>query len=123
MGNHSAGKAMGIAAAAVFKAQPQADTVFEQSFALAILDTICEPWRGCDAEFEAEDPKRPGQMHPQYISHTDFQAPLGKLIAAAFSPGRKWALVNPPSQTEEDPSREEWYKGPYKQFHDRYDLC
>ena len=47
-----------------------------QREALRLLDLICEPWRGCDAEFEAED--------------MDFNAPLGRLIAAAFAPGRKW---------------------------------
>ena len=111
---------MGIAAEAVLAlTQPP----FESQVALRVLDIICEQWRGCDAEFEAEDPKRPGCDNPEYISYTDFQAPLGKLIAMAFSPGMEWKLDNPPSDHEEDPVWQRWYDGPYKQFHDRYEFC
>ena len=120
MGNHAAGKAMGIAADAVLKSHYPRN-FFDAGFALSILDDICEPWRGCDAEFEAEDPKHPGQQHPDYIDYTDFNAPLGKLIAMAFSPGVEWN--NPPSDRDEDPVWRRWYDGPCKQFHERYDLC
>ncbi len=59
--------------------------------ALQLLDAICEPYRGCDAEFEAEDPKKPGRIHPHYTFYTDPVGPLGLLIAEAFAADRNWA--------------------------------
>ena len=110
MGNHAAGKAMGIAADAVLKSHYPRN-FFDAGFALSILDDICEPWRGCDAEFEAEDPKRPGHINPEYTFHDDFNAPLGKLIAAAFAPDKRWESRKPNgNDRDEDPVWQEWYE-------------
>lgn len=54
--------------------------------ALDLLDEICRPYMGCDAEFEAEDPKKPGKIHPDYTFYTDPEGPLGKLMIEAFAP-------------------------------------
>ena len=50
MGNHSAGKAMGVAANAAMFGRKS----IGQKDALRLLDIICEPWRGCDARKEME---------------------------------------------------------------------
>ena len=65
MGNHVAGSAMGKQAQLLMSNRPSGMT------ALQLLDMICEPHRGCDAEFEAEDPSRPGHVHPEFRDWCD----------------------------------------------------
>lgn len=59
MGNHVAGQAVGLAAKVVAKIRQQGET------ALSLLDRACKKYRGCDAEFESEDPSNPGTAHPE----------------------------------------------------------
>ena len=66
MGNHEAGKAMGRMAEMALKMRTN-------QTALELLDEICEPYRGCDAEFESVDPNNPRQTHPEYGDYTDPQ--------------------------------------------------
>lgn len=117
MGNHHASKAMGIAAEAAFRANRKH---LNKETALKILDTICKPWKGCDAEFESEDPKKPGHIHPDYTFYTDPMAPLGKLIAVAF--GKKGVDYVDEFKKDND-EKGSWYDGPYTAFHKRYDFC
>lgn len=86
MGNHDAGRAMGHAAEAAKLASDTWPPSKEK--ALALLDKICNPWRGCDAEFEAKDPDNPRNVHPV---ESDYKYPphaLGELLAVAFGEGR-----------------------------------
>lgn len=84
MGNHQAGRAMGKTAEAMLRMRTD-------QTALMLLDMICFPYEGCDAEFEAEDPNNPGHMHPDYVFYTDPDGPMGKLIIEAFGePGKDY---------------------------------
>lgn len=88
--------------------------------ALELLDMICEPYRGCDAEFEAEDPHRPGFLHPDYGDYTAPTGPMGVLIAEAFGdPGRDYKVGWP----NDEGAVEAWFDGPYERFRARYEFC
>lgn len=88
--------------------------------AIELLDIICEPYRGCDAEFEAEDPNRRGFKHPMYGDYTDPDAPMGQLIAEEFGePGRDYKAGWP----ENEDVVEAWHEGPYLEFCRRYQFC
>lgn len=126
MGNHTAGKAMGLAAASALKNR-------SGRTALEILDEICEPWRGCDAEFEMEDPANPGYVHPEIGNYNDPDGPLGILIAEAFGdPGvdymKGW---HSDDSDEQDAAGDRWWghlrdparMGPCRKFRKRYDFC
>ncbi len=56
--------------------------------ALAILDRVCMPHRGRDAEFESTCPDNPTQVHPDFGYSTDPHpsASLGMLMIEAFAP-------------------------------------
>ena len=121
MGNHEAGRAMGRMAEMALKMR-------KNQTALALLDEICEPYRGADAEFEAVDPKKPGHVHPQYSHYTEPNGPLGILIAEAFSPAVDWKVLK---QEAEKSGNEEtieefynsWYDKVESQFSARYEFC
>lgn len=89
MGNHEVGRAMGRMAEVVLKLRTNPTT----QTALSLLDQICEPYRGADAEFEAVDPKRPGHTHPEYGQYTDPKGTLGILIREAFAPNVDWIAL------------------------------
>jgi hypothetical protein len=111
MGNHTAGKAMGVAAEIAIKARTD-------QTAIELLDKICLPYKGCDAEFEAENPLRLGSTHPEYNSYTDPNGPLGVLIAEAFGePNYDYY-----SEWLKD-DNDGWWDGPYGQFNERYSFC
>jgi hypothetical protein len=125
MGNHTAGRSMGLAAekALAIRAQGQA--------ALALLDMICEPYRGCDAEFEAEDPNQRGRLHPDYTYYTDPKGPLGRLMSEAFAPERdwigdwaKWKASSDYGNEGTGNVRDAWYDkdGPSQKFARRYEF-
>ena len=77
--------------------------------ALSLLDEICKPYRGADAEFEAEDPNRPGHTHPEYWRYSDPNGPLGILIREAFDPTVDWiALRHEALKTGDDDKIEEF---------------
>ena len=121
MGNHAVGKAMGRMAEMALKMRTN-------QTALELLDEICEPYRGADAEFEAEDPNNPGHTHPEYHRYTAPKGPLGILIQEAFDPTVDWiALQCSAEETGDDDKVEEfdesWGNGPEKQFDSRYEFC
>ncbi len=121
MGNHGAGRAMGRMAEMALKMRTT-------QTALALLDEICEPYRGCDAEFEAEDPNHPGRQHPKYCRYTDPTGPLGILIREAFDPNVDWIALQDSAESSDDDDTieafyENWGTGPCKKFDQRYDFC
>ncbi len=121
MGNHEVGRSMGRMAEIALRMRTN-------QTALVLLDVICEPYRGADAEFEAEDPKRPGHTHPEYCRYTDPKGPLGILIQEAFAPKVDWiALQSKAEKTSDDDKIEAFYEswgdGPEKQFDARYEFC
>jgi hypothetical protein len=104
--------------------------------ALQLLDMICLPYKGCDAEFEAEDPSKRGHINPAFTFYTDPPGPLGKLIAEAFAPERDWigdwiAWCNSSDFGNEGNGnvRDMWEDSgdypecPMAQFSRRYDFC
>ncbi|KKM21450.1 hypothetical protein LCGC14_1635330 [marine sediment metagenome] len=94
MGNHEVGRAMGRMAEMALKMK-------KNQTALSLLDEICEPYRGADAEFDEV---------------TEPDQPLGKLIGEAFSPSTDWTI-----NTEDDADR--WYDEVYSKFRSRYEFC
>ena len=121
MGNHEVGRAMGRMAEMAIRMRTN-------QTALALLDEICEPYRGADAEFEAVDPANPSCQHPDYCRYTAPKGPLGILIREAFAPEVDWiALQCEIEKTGDDDKIDEFYEswgyGPEKQFDPRYDFC
>lgn len=97
--------------------------------AIQLLDMICKPFEGCDAEFEADDPAKPGHEHPVYTYYTDPLGPLGQLIAEAFAPERNWIADWVTWEKSDDFGnegngnvRDLWYEGPKRTFSRRYDF-
>ena len=89
MGNHEAGRAM-VATAVALSQHSDLEP-------LEILDIACEPWRGCDAEFD--DAAWPG-------------TPFGDLLGRAF----------PGPDMSDDSDGDLWYAHVYRPFRDRYHL-
>jgi len=121
MGNHEVGRSMGRMAEMALKMRTN-------QTALALLDEICEPYRGADAEFEAVDPNNPRHTHPEYWRYTDPKGPLGILIREAFDPTVDWvALQRKAEETGDDDKIEQFYEswgvGPASQFDARYEFC
>lgn len=125
MGNHTAGKAMGLAAELVAARRLPADT------AIGLLDSICSQYRGCDAEFEAEDPARPGRLHP---SCPDYRYPhqdmaLGILMLEAFAPNgvadldRYRLAMDGADDDLREQAYEDWWNEVCAPFRARYDFC
>jgi hypothetical protein len=121
VGNHDAGRVMGRMAEMALKMRTN-------QTALELLDMICEPYRGCDAEFEAVDPNNPGHTHPEYCRYTDPKGPLGILINEAFDPKINWInLFKEAVKSGSDNKIEEFYNnwsdGPEDKFDRRYEFC
>jgi len=121
MGNHEAGKAMGRMAEMALKMRTN-------QTALELLDEICEPYRGCDAEFESVDPNNPRQTHPEYGDYTDPKGPLGFLIREAFDSSVDWIDLQRKADETGDSDKvdefyESWGEGPERQFSARYEFC
>ena len=121
MGNHEVGRAMGLMAEIALKLRTN-------QTALEILDIICEPYRGADAEFEAEDPNNPGHTHPEYCRYTDPKGPLGVLIQEAFNSKVNWLTLQRKAEESGNNDKiegfyESWGNGPEKQFDARYEFC
>lgn len=117
MGSHDAGLAMGRMAE-VLVAKRTSET------SMQLLDQICGPYRNCDAEFAAEDPKRPGHVHPEYDNYTYPQGPLGRLIAEAFGmPSFDYTAGWKSDDLEEqEEACERWFNGPHAAFKKHYDF-
>lgn len=121
MGNHEVGRAMGRMAELSLKMRTN-------QTALALLDEICEPYHGFDAEFEAVDPNNPSHTHPEYCRYTDPKGPLGILIQEAFDPETNWIVLQREVEKSGDDDKieefyESWGNGPEKQFDSRYEFC
>lgn len=121
MGNHAVGKAMGRMAEMALKMRTS-------QTALDILDEVCEPYRGADAEFEAGDPNNPGQTHPEYSHYTEPNAPLGILIAEAFSPNTDWKTLFSEAVKAGDDDKieaisDKWHDEVERKFSSRYEFC
>ncbi|MDR0274103.1 MAG: hypothetical protein LBI48_01945 [Burkholderiaceae bacterium] len=117
MGTHAIAKSVGLGAEYALKNRKPGQT------ALEILDMLCAPWRGCDAEWEAEDPQRPGYMHPEFYDYTDPhpKAALGMLMIEAFAPNGLADL--PKYRTGTDEAEAAWWAEVYEPFKQRYDFC
>lgn len=117
MGNHAAGNAMGKQAMLLATARRPGMT------ALQLLDLICEPFRGCDAEFESEDPNRQGHVHPDFPEwrspHRD--AALGMLMLEAFAPNGVADLDRYAEMSED--AGEAWWDDVVVPFRQSYDFC
>ena len=77
MGNNTVGRAMGKTAQSLIELRTT-------ETAIDLLDAICGPYRGYDAEFEAEDPNRPGFRHPDYACYDDPGGPISAQCAFCF---------------------------------------
>ena len=109
---------MGLMAVALLGRRRDGET------ALDLLDTICGVHQGCDAEFEAENPDQPGQVHPDYNDYTDPLGPLGTLIREAFCPDfPETCAAHPQDPDAPDAYWVSWFDGPYKEFRNRYGFC
>lgn len=121
MGNHEVGRAMGRMAEMALRMRTNQTP-------LSLLDKICEPYRGADAEFEAVDPKNPGLTHPEYCQYTDPNGPLGVLIREAFDLTGDWVALQREAEESGDDDKieefyEDWGTGPKSQFDSRYEFC
>jgi hypothetical protein len=88
-----------------------------------------------DAEFEAEDPDRPGHGHPDYANERDPhpKSALGLLMVEAFAPNgledlpRYEAMLTGTAPgadpSDEDAAQDAWYDEVCDPFKARYDLC
>jgi hypothetical protein len=123
MGNHAAGKAMGMAAEEAVRTRKAGER------ALEMLDRICNPYRGADAEFEAEDPANPGSVHSEFADYTDphQKAALGMLMLEAFAPNgiADLARYSPMLNTGpgEEKACDEWWAEVYEPFNKRFNFC
>lgn len=105
MGNHDAGRAMVHCATALAEAGVDKTP-------LQILDIACEPYRGCDAEFD--DEKRA-------------DTPFGDLLTKAFGqdlpPGTIETILDPAADQETFEAADElWYETVARAFSKRYGL-
>lgn len=124
MGNHAIAREVGPAAEAALRNRKPGES------ALDILDRLCNEWRDCDAEWEAEDPDRPGFVHPDFGSYTDPhpKAALGMLMIEAFAPNgladldRYRPMIEADSPDDEE-ACDAWWKEVYEPFNRRYDFC
>lgn len=80
MGNHEAGRAIGTMVLTLIDRRKPGES------ALDILDLACEPYRTCDAEFEAVDPKDPRRVNPEYSDYRFLPSPMAVLLVEAFAP-------------------------------------
>lgn len=124
MGNHAAGKAIGLAAELALSRRQPGDT------ALGLLDAACRGHRGCDAEFESEDPDNPGQVHPDFMDYCDPhpKAALGMLMLEAFAPNgvadlTKYAPMLTDKGPDGDAACDLWWAEVYEPFRQRYGFC
>jgi hypothetical protein len=122
MGNHAVGHSMQRLAEEAMRNR-------NGESAMDILDRICSPYRGTDAEFESEDPDRPGYVHPEYGDATDPhpKAALGMLMVEAFAPNGLSDLPRyaPMVDDSADAAAEEtacdaWWAEVYDPFKARY---
>ena len=95
MGNHAAGHAM-VSVALNLDAENTGMTP------LKILDIACEPYRGCDANFDG--------------SAREYDQPFGQLLKRAFLPDAEY-------DPDEDEDGDWWWDHVIEPFRKRYELC
>lgn len=120
MGDHYIGREMGRAADLWWQAR---STLPSRDEALGILDQICTPHRGRDAEFESEDPNHPGYIHPDYDYYTDPKGPIGRLIVIAFDAKSEEMLLGDEDTCPWIDGVGTFDSGPYVRFRNRYNFC
>ncbi len=123
MGNHAVGNTVGPQAEVALRNRQPGET------ALDILDRLCEPWRGTDAEWESTDPSDPDSVHPEFLLWTDPhpKAALGLLMVEAFAPNGLADLGRYEAQFDADDPDEEaaceaWWEEVYEPFKRRYNF-
>ena len=109
MGNHDAGVAMGRMAEALVQRRAPDES------ALSLLDTICEPYRNCDAEWETP-------THQPSDSYTDPEAPLGRLMVEAFAPQGLVDLTRYTNFRTDEDVCDAWWDEVYEPFKQRYEF-
>lgn len=122
MGNHVAGRAMGMLAEEAIRNRQSGES------ALSILDRICTPYSNTHLDWKAEDPARPGRVHPDYGSYTDPhpKAALGMLILEAFAPNgvadlHRYAPMLDAEHPDES-AYDAWWTEVYEPFQARYNF-
>lgn len=129
MGNHKVGRSVGPLAEEAVRTRRPDET------ALDLLDRLCRPWRGSDAEWEAFDPAHPDRAHPEFGSYTDPHpnAALGVLMVEAFAPNGLADLVRyrylvqslrdvaiPYDEAQDLATLDVWWSEVYEPFKQRY---
>jgi hypothetical protein len=125
MGNHVAGQAVGLAAEHALSTRVEGET------AMAILDRVCRKYHGADAEWESEDPAKPGSVHPDYEAYTDPhpKAALGMLMIEAFAPNgladlpRYAPMIESEEQDVADAAYDLWWAEVSEPFDKRFGFC
>lgn len=116
MGNHQAGHAMGLMAQMLYERRRPGES------ALQLLDVICEPYRGCDAEFESTNPQNPSQVGDP----ADYRYPpwgLGQLMIEAFAPNGAADVERYRGLDLEDDVYDTFYEQVIRPFAERYEFC
>ena len=124
MGNHATGTAIGLASIEAVRSRKPGES------ALSILDRLCTPYRGDDAEFESMDPNKPDYVHPEC---DDWRYPhrsmaLGMLMLEAFAPNgiddlaRYHPMLDGEGVAQED-AWAAWKSEVCDPFSDRYYFC
>jgi len=127
MENRTIGTRMGLAAQTALLARAKGES------ALSILDKICSPYHGLNADFDAWDPADARSQHPVIRSHLDAhpQAALGMLMVEAFAPDglADLAQYQPAfdkttagTWSERDDALDLWYVHVEEPFRKRYDF-
>lgn len=124
MGDHYIGREMGLKAKLALVNRRPGET------ALDILDRICGPYRGRDAEFESESETVPGNVHEEYERYTDPhpEAALGMLMLEAFAPEGVASIDRYEGMGSDDPQEDEeaadrYFSEVYEPFRERYGFC
>lgn len=123
MGNHAAGQAMDRAAQQAVQTRKPGERAIE------ILDKICKPFRGADAEFESTNPENTDQVHPEFddCRHPHPKAALGMLLLEAFAPNGLADLERYSPMLSDGPDADDacdlWWDEILEPFTNRYGFC
>ncbi len=123
MGNHLVGQEIDRAAQRAVFARKAGES------ALDILDRICFPHSGSDAEFESTDPNDADRVHPEFddCRHPHPHAALGMLMLEAFAPNGVSDLPRYAPMLEDcqeaDDACAAWWAEVREPFRKRYGFC
>lgn len=109
MGNHAVGEAMSQMAENLITRRRDGEA------ALAMLDTICEPYRNTDAEFS-------------YSIDPHAETALGVLLVEAFAPNgaddlERYMPMLDDTHPRHDAASDDWHREIYEPFIARYGFC